>query len=112
MRISYWSSYVCSSDLAAIMKSVQTLIGLKDDQGEPMNEDASSFLVMVPVSFMGAAAAALKNPVIVDGSGARTTLLTHIGGFQFELDRKSAVEGKSGSVCVDSGGLSHLKKKK
>lgn len=70
---------------AAVMKSVQTLIGLKDDQGEPMNEDANSFLVMVPVSFMGAAAAALNNPVIVDGSGARTNLLTNIGGFTFDL---------------------------
>lgn len=69
----------------AIMKSVETLIGLKDDQGEPMNENANSFLVMVPVPFMGAAAAALKNPVIVDGSGARTNLLTNIGGLTFEL---------------------------
>ena len=70
---------------SAILKSVEKIIGFKDDQGEPMNEEASSFLVMVPVGFMASSAAALKNPVIVDGSGARTNTLTNIGGFTFEL---------------------------
>jgi phage major head subunit gpT-like protein len=69
----------------AILKSVEQIIGLKDDQGEPMNEDASKFLVMVPVPFMAATAAALKNPVIVDGSGSRTNTIANLGGFQFEL---------------------------
>lgn len=69
----------------AILKSVEQIIGLKDDQGEPMNENASSFLIMVPVVHMATAAAALKNPVIVDGSGARTNTITNIGGFNFEL---------------------------
>lgn len=70
---------------SAILKAVEKIIGFKDDQGEPMNEEASSFLIMVPVSMMASAAAALKNPVIVDGSGARTNTLTNIGGFSFEL---------------------------
>lgn len=70
---------------SAILKAVEKMIGFKDDQGEPMNEEASSFLIMVPVSMMSSAAAALKNPVIVDGSGARTNTLTNIGGFNFEL---------------------------
>ncbi|MBZ4251856.1 hypothetical protein LAJ57_13170, partial [Streptococcus pneumoniae] len=61
------------------------IIGFKDDQGEPMNEEATSFLVMVPVPFMSAAAAALKNPVITDGSGSRTNTITNLGGFSFEL---------------------------
>lgn len=69
----------------AILTAVQTLIGFKDNQGQPMNEDAMQFLVMVPTSFMAAAAAALKNPVIVDGSGSRTNTLTNLGGFGFEL---------------------------
>lgn len=69
----------------AILKSVEQILGLKDDQGEPMNEDATKFLVMVPVPFMAATAAALKNPVIVDGSGSRTNTITNLGGFQFEL---------------------------
>lgn len=70
---------------SAVLKSVEALLGFKDDQGEPLNEGASDFVVMVPVPFMGAAAAALKNPVIVDGSGARTNTIVNIGGFNFQL---------------------------
>lgn len=69
----------------AVMEGVSKIIAFKDDQGEPMNENAKRFLVMVPTPFMYAAAAALKNPVIVDGSGARTNLITNIGGFEFML---------------------------
>ncbi len=69
----------------AILKNVEQLLGFKDDQGEPMNEEAMRFLVMVPVPFMAATAAALKNPVIVDGSGSRTNTITNLGGFQFEM---------------------------
>lgn len=70
---------------AAVLAAVQAMLAFKDDQGEPMNEDASQFLIMVPVPFMTAFSAALKNPVIVDGSGARTNTLASIGGFSFEL---------------------------
>lgn len=70
---------------SAILKAVEKIISFKDDQGEPMNEEAASFLIMVPVSLMTPAAAALKNPVIQDGSGARTNTLTNIGGFSFDL---------------------------
>lgn len=70
---------------SAILGAVQQIIGFKDDQGEPMNEEAKSFLVMVPVPFMSAAAAALRNPVIVDGSTSRTNTITNLGGFSFEL---------------------------
>lgn len=71
---------------AAILNAVASILGFKDDQAEPMNEGANSFRVMVPVPFMGAAAAALKNPVIVDGSGSRTNTIVNIGGFSFALD--------------------------
>lgn len=70
---------------SAVMKAVEALYGFKDDQGEPMNENATDFTVMVPVPFMGSFAAALKNPVIVDGSGARTNTIVNIGGFNFQL---------------------------
>ena len=69
----------------AVLAAVQQILGFKDDQGEPMNEGASKFLVMVPVPFMASAAAALKNPVIVDGSGSRTNTIVNIGGFSFTL---------------------------
>lgn len=70
---------------SAILKSVEQILGLKDDQGEPMNEDAMSFLVMVPPSFMAATAAALKNPVIVDSNGSRTNTISSMGGFAFQM---------------------------
>ena len=76
-----------------ILSAVQQLLGLKDDQGEPMNEGAKYFRVMVPVPFMAAAAAAIGNPVIVDASGSRTNTLTNlkgvIGDFRFALDVNS-----------------------
>ena len=80
---------------AAIMQAVQAIMGFKDDQGEPMNENAHSFRVMVPVNMMAAAAAALKNPVIVDSNGSRTNTITNIGGFQFELDVNARLTGTS-----------------
>lgn len=69
----------------AVLKAVETIIGFKDDQGEPMNEEAASFLVMVPVPLMSSFAAALKNPVIVDGSTSRTNTIVNVGGFSFEM---------------------------
>ncbi|MDQ5910082.1 MAG: hypothetical protein QG599_2177, partial [Pseudomonadota bacterium] len=69
----------------AVLKAVETLIGLKDDQGEPMNEAARQFLVMVPTPFMSAAAAALNNPIITTGSTSFTNTLVNLGGFGFQL---------------------------
>jgi len=69
----------------AVLKAVEQMLSFKDNEGEPMNENATDFLVMVPVSFMSATAAALKNPVIVDATGARTNTITNIGGFNFAL---------------------------
>lgn len=69
----------------AILKATQQIIGQKDDQGEPMNEMARRFVVMVPVPFMSAAAAALNNPVITDGSGTRTNTLVNLGSFGFQM---------------------------
>jgi phage major head subunit gpT-like protein len=72
----------------AILKAIQQIIGFKDDQGEPMNESAQKFLVMVPVPFMSAAAAALGSSIIVDASTSRSnTILTlsSMAGFQVGL---------------------------
>jgi phage major head subunit gpT-like protein len=72
----------------AILKSIQQIIGFKDDQGEPMNESAQKFLVMVPVPFMSVAAAALGSSIIIDSSTSRSnTILTlsSMAGFQVAL---------------------------
>ncbi|MCK5541705.1 MAG: Mu-like prophage major head subunit gpT family protein [Desulfobacterales bacterium] len=43
-----------------IIQAIGAIIGFLDDQGEPMNEDATKFTVMVPVSLMFAAKTAIK----------------------------------------------------
>lgn len=69
----------------AILGSIATILGFLDDQGEPMNEGASEFLVMVPPTHMAAAVAAVKNPVIVDANGSRTNTLGTLDGFAINL---------------------------
>jgi len=71
---------------AALPKVVEKFFGLKDDQGEPMNDSARSFLVMVPTNMWAAAAGALNLPLINDGAGAtRNNLLVSLGGYDFQL---------------------------
>ena len=49
----------------AIANGIQQIMSFKDNQGEPMNSDASEFMVMVPVSFMNTALQAVATPVQV-----------------------------------------------
>jgi len=46
----------------AIFKGIEAIIGFKDDRGEPMNEDASQFLAMVPITFMQVGLQAVATP--------------------------------------------------
>lgn len=52
----------------AILTGIETIIGLKDDEGEPHNEFAQSFVVMVPVALWKQASAALRNDFIAAGT--------------------------------------------
>lgn len=73
---------------SSILLAIEKIIGFKDDQGEPMNENAREFLAMVPVSYMSAAAAAIGSEIIVDASTSRTNriiTLGSIGGFAVRL---------------------------
>lgn len=67
---------------AMVLAGVEKMLGFKDDQGEPMNEMARSFLVQVPTPYFSAAAAALSNPVL---GGGDTNVLTNLDGFSFSL---------------------------
>lgn len=51
----------------SIQEGVQKLLGFKDDVGEPMNELARSFLVMVPSTLINAAMAATAVPFLPQG---------------------------------------------
>lgn len=46
-----------------IMMMIAQILGFKDDQGEPMNENARSFLVMVPMSLYIMAQKAISMPI-------------------------------------------------
>ena len=48
----------------AIVKGIGQVMGFKDDQGEPMNEAAREFLVMVPMSFLSATLIALASQTV------------------------------------------------
>jgi len=48
----------------SILQAIQAILGFKDDQGEPMNEDANAFLVMTPVSLWQVALSAVALPNI------------------------------------------------
>lgn len=52
----------------AILAGIQQIIGFKDDQGEPMCENASRFIVMVPVKLWFVAKAALAVPLTTGGA--------------------------------------------
>lgn len=55
----------------ALMKVVQHFYTYKDDQGEPRNEDALEFLVMVPPTLFGAASTAVRSKMLTGASGSR-----------------------------------------
>jgi len=52
----------------AILLGVQQIIGFKDDQGQPLNENAGKFVVMVPVPMWFVAKACLAVPLSVGGA--------------------------------------------
>lgn len=52
----------------ALARGVVQIASFKDDQGEPMNEDASSFMAMVPMSLMNVAMQAVATPMQVAAS--------------------------------------------
>jgi len=53
-----------------ILKMIQHLFSLKDDRGEPLNENAKKFDVMVPVNMWAAAMQACSSNLLSTGTGA------------------------------------------
>lgn len=66
----------------AILAAIQQMLSFKDDQNEPMNENARQFLVMVPIGLWTPAIAAVTNPII-DGNDTNT--LAMMKQFQIEV---------------------------
>lgn len=51
-----------------ILQAVQAIYGFKDDRGEPMNENASRFVVMTPIPLMNIALSAVTLPFVDQGN--------------------------------------------
>jgi len=69
---------------SSILLATQAILGFKDDVGEPMNENAREFLVMVPVSYLKAAAGAL-GATVVNQSSNLVQAVGSVGGFSYKL---------------------------
>jgi len=67
----------------SILKAIQQMYGFKDDRGEPMNQGASKFLVMVPIPFMGVALEAVT--ALLVGGGNSNVLPALRGKFEIEI---------------------------
>jgi phage major head subunit gpT-like protein len=52
---------------AAILSSIQAILGFKDDSGDPANADARRFVVMVPTKYWQATVAAVGNEFLANG---------------------------------------------
>lgn len=61
-----------------IAKAIEAMLGFKDDQGEPMNEEASSFLVMAPTALLAPLSMALSGQKLEQGD---TSVVGTLEGF-------------------------------
>ncbi len=61
-----------------ILRTIQQILSYKDDQGEPMNENASKFLVVVPTSLWYVARAAVSVPLTIGGASNAVKVLDEI----------------------------------
>jgi phage major head subunit gpT-like protein len=83
LNISTATAPTATEMVDAIMGVIAYMLGIKDDQGEPMNEDAREFLVMVGTAPMWTAlCAALGNPLIISSGAAITNVLSTLDGFK------------------------------
>ena len=72
-------------ELASVfMKLVQHFMGFKDDKGEPRNESANAFVVMVPNNMYGAAVTAIRKELLNAGTGTIQNPVYDNGAFKLE----------------------------
>ena len=80
-----------------ILKAVAQIISLVDDQGEPMNENASEFLIMVPPSLYLTAEAATKNAVLTSNA---VNLLPNLEGMKFGVAMNARLQAWTNTFVV------------
>ncbi|MCO5763762.1 MAG: Mu-like prophage major head subunit gpT family protein [Chromatiaceae bacterium] len=79
----------------SILSGVSAIANFKDDQGEPMNELASQFLVMVPPSLHFAALNAVAMPL-----GTGVTQQSALGGFNVQVVSNARLSTWTASFAV------------
>lgn len=83
----------------AIMQGVSAILGFKDDQNEPCNENAANFLVMVPPVLMAPTMAAIYNPALDTGA----TNVLRAAGFNIRpaVNARLTFTDKFAVFCTD-----------
>src|SRR3546814_14718679 len=113
MRISDCISDVCSSDLTVASADIRLqAIGEVDAK---LSENGKVSIVIMGRDIGRGRCRWLKSLKPVTRGTVRPVIIVeraHDNVAAFKIDRKSVVEGKSGSVRVDLGGRSIIKKKK
>src|SRR3546814_11367170 len=122
MRISDWSSDVCSSDLRLVLDGrvdgVERQLLVRIERGQIVEIDAVPHrfgIVEIDLDQLGqrkiTLAVARRANLALDGVAGAQAIFADLVRRHVK-DRKSVVEGKSVSVRVDLGGRRILKKKK
>lgn len=86
---------------AAIMACVAAILGFKDDQGEPMNEGATDFLLMIPTVYLSPFASVLNNEFIAAG---QSNIVKNLDGFNFRMAVNSRLTGVDTFYCFRTDG--------
>ncbi|MCK9570071.1 Mu-like prophage major head subunit gpT family protein [Candidatus Pacearchaeota archaeon] len=85
----------------AIMACVAAILGFKDDQGEPMNEDASAFRLVIPVTYLGPFASVMGNDYIAAG---QSNTIKNLDGFKFSLSVNPRLTSSAKFYCFRADG--------
>jgi len=84
-----------------IMEVIGYMLGYKDNQGEPLNEDAREFLIMcgtMPIWKTARIAAGL--PVITDGSGSYTNIVGAMDDFKIRVEYNPRLSASTTQLFV------------
>lgn len=65
----------------SLLQGIEAILGFNDDQGEPINDGARSFLPMVPHAMFGVAQSALNLPQIDNGA---SNILVNLDGYNIQ----------------------------
>lgn len=79
-----------------IMRAIQQIYSFKDDEGEPMNELARNFMVMVPTRLWAPAASAVSLPNLAGGMSNILPGLTGSQGIKIDVVQNARLDGTWG----------------